>query len=124
MDNQETGAIITHNAASAGVIGADRNATQFKGVLLFIHISAISGTSPTLTVTIEGKAQASGQYYTVLQSAALSAVGLTVLRIYPGLTAAANLVANDILPASYRITTAIGGTTPSVSATISALVVD
>lgn len=123
MDNRET-AVITHTAAAAGVTGFDMNAAQFKGVLLFIHVSAITGTTPTLTVTIEGKAPGSGQYYTVLQSAALSAAGLTVLRVYPGLTGAANLTANDILPASYRVTTAIGGTTPAVTATISALLVD
>lgn len=122
MDNIETSAIITHNAAAAGATGFDMNAAQFKGALLFVNITAISGTTPTLTVTVEGKG--AGQYYTILQSAALSAAGLTVLRIYPGLTAAANLTANDILPASYRVTTTIGGTTPSVSATITALHVD
>lgn len=116
--------VATLTAAAAGVTGNDMDASQHSGILLFVHISAITGTSPTLTVTIQGKAPGSGQYYTILASAALNATGLTVLRIYPGLTAAANLTANDILPASYRVVTAIGGTTPAVTATISALLVD
>lgn len=44
-----------------------------------------------------------GQYYTILASAAITGTGTTVLRVYPGLTAASNLVANDILPSTWRV---------------------
>lgn len=117
----ETGALITHSAASAGVNGADINGTNYKGILLFIHVTAITGTTPTLTVTLQGKSPVSAQYYTILASAAINSTGLTVLRVYPGLTAAANSVANDVTPATLRVITAIGGTTPAVTATISAV---
>lgn len=123
MANTETGAIITHTAASAGANGADMDGSRAKGVLLYVYISAITGTTPTLTVTLQGKSPASGQYHTILASTALNATGLTVLKVYPGLTAAANSVANDILPPTFRVITAIGGTTPAVTATVSAALI-
>jgi hypothetical protein len=88
---------------------------------VFINITAISGTSPTLTVTLKGLIDEAGTAsYTILASAALNATGLTVLRVYPGLTASANVTANDVVPKTCQISTAIGGTGPSVTATISA----
>lgn len=124
VNNIETGALITHSAAAAGTTGGDQDGARHKGILLYVHVSAITGTSPTLTVTLQGKSPESGQYYTLLASAAISATGLTVLKVYPGLTAAANLAANDILPPTFRVVTAIGGTTPAVTATVSAVLVD
>lgn len=124
MASTETAAVITHNAAATGTTGFDMNAANYRGALVYVNITALTGTSPTLTVTIQAKTPVSGVYYTVLASAALTATGLTVLRVYPGLAATANLSANDILPASYRVITAIGGTTPAVTATVSAVLVD
>ena len=120
----DTGNMITHTAASAGVNGPDMDGSFCKGMALFINITAITGTSPTLTVTLQGKSAVSGQYYTILASAALTTTGLTVLRVYPGLTAAANTVANDIIPNSWRVISAIGGTTPAVTATVTASVLE
>lgn len=118
-------ALLTLTAANAvaAPTSQDIDVSQFGGLYLYVNISAISGTTPTLTVTIQGKDDVSGQYHTILASAALNATGLTVLRIYPGLTAAANLTANDVLPKTIRVTTAIGGTTPAVTATISTVLI-
>lgn len=113
----------TLTAASAGANGTDQVNDLRKGILLFVHISAISGTSPTLTVTLQGKSPVSGQYYTILATTALNATGTTVLKVYPGLTTAANSAANDILPSVYRVNTAIGGTSPSVTATVSSVLI-
>lgn len=121
--NTDTGALITHTAASAGVNGSDMLNLNGRGIKLVIDITAITGTGPTLTVTIQGKDPTSGKYFTILASAALGAVATTVLTVYPGLTAAANVAANDILPRSWRVITAIGGTTPAVTATIAASLV-
>lgn len=122
-NNIDTAELITHSAASAGVNGADQNNISGKGLKLVIDITAITGTGPTLTVTLQGKDVASGKYYTILASAALAATGTTVLTVHPGLTAAANVVANDILPKTWRVISAIGGTTPAVTATIGASIV-
>lgn len=113
-------ALIAHAAAAAGTSSADQANTSARGIKVVVDVTAITGTTPTLTVTLQGKDPISGKYYTLLASAALSAVGTTVLTVYPGLTAAANLTANDVLPATWRVITAIGGTTPAVTATIAA----
>ena len=122
MQIYETGAIVTHTAAAAGVTSSDIG-LQANGLIIYVHVSAITGTSPTLTVTVQGKSPVSGQYYTILASAAITTTGLTVLRIHPALTAAANLTAADMPPPTLRVMTAIGGTTPAVTATISAAVI-
>lgn len=121
--NSDTAALITHTAASAGVNGADQTNASGRSINLVIDITAITGTSPTLTVTLQGKDAASGKYYTILASAALTAVGTTVLTVFPGATAAANVAANAILPRTWRVITAIGGTTPAVTATVGASVI-
>lgn len=113
-------AIAALAAASAGANGADQLNLNARGLKLVIDITAITGTTPTLTVTIQGKDPVSGKYFTILASAALSATGTTVLTVYPGLTASANVTANDVLPRDWRVITAIAGTTPAVTATIGA----
>lgn len=108
-------------AAGAGANGADLVNTNARGLKLVIDITALAGTSPTLTVTIQGKDPVSGKYFTILASAALAAVATTVLTVYPGLTAAANVVANDVLPRDFRVIYAVGGSAgQAVTATIAA----
>jgi hypothetical protein len=121
--NLDVGALITHSAASAGVNGADQTNETNSGLKLVIDVTAISGTTPTLTVTIQGKDTVSGKYYTILASAAINSVSTTVLTVFPGATVTANSSANDALPKHWRVISAIGGTTPSVTATVSAILV-
>lgn len=117
-------AVVTALAAAAvGANGADLLNYGGRGLHLTIDITVLGGTTPTLTVTIQGKDPVSGKYYTILASAALAAVATTVLRVYPGLVAAANLVANDVLPREWRVIYAIAGTTPTVTATIAASII-
>ena len=71
-------------------------------------------------MTLQGKDPVSGQYYTILASAALASTGLTVLKVYPGLTAAANTVVNDVMPTIYRVSSVVA--TGPVTATISAVI--
>lgn len=117
----DLGTLITHTAASAGTTGPVMGTNQGAGMLVFINVTAISGTTPTLTVTLKGCTDASATAtYTILASTAINATGLTVLRVYPGLTASANATASDVIPGYCRIDSVIGGTGPSVTATISA----
>ena len=122
--NTDTGALITHTAASAGVNGSDQINNSANGITLVIDITAITGTTPTLTVTIQGKDTASGKYYTLLASSALNATGTTVLRVFPGSAVSANVSANAQLPRTWRVITTIGGTTPAVTATIGASLIE
>lgn len=124
IQNFDTAALITHAAASAGVNGTDQINNSGRGINLVIDVTAITGTTPTLTVTLQGKDIASGKYYTILASAAISAVGTTVLQVFPGATAAANAAANAQLPRTWRVISVIGGTTPAVTATVGASVIE
>lgn len=115
------GTLITHSVVAVGATGPVFDTQMGLGLLIFINVTAISGTTPTLTVTLKGLIDEAGTAnYTILVSTAINATGLTVLRVYPGLTAAANLVANDVVPPRCQLSSVIGGTTPSVTATISA----
>lgn len=65
--------------------------------LFIVNVTAISAT-PSVVFTIEGIDPATGTKYNILTSAAVTATGQTVLRVFPGATASTNLVANDFLP--------------------------
>lgn len=91
---------------------------KHKGIRVVIDITGVTAT-PAVTVTIQGKDELSGQYYTILASAALATVSTTVLTVYPGATVASNLVANNTLPLIWRVITTHGDSdsaTYSVSA--------
>jgi hypothetical protein len=104
-------------AAPATTDSADLTNEVWRGLHVVVDVTAL-GASATLTVTIQGKDPASGKYYTLLASAAIASTGTTVLKVYPGLTAASNLTANDILPMNWRIRAV--GAVAAVTAKISA----
>lgn len=94
-------------ARTASVNSADQVNYNSRGLHLVIDVTAITST-PSITITIQGKDNLSGQYYTILASAAITTVSTVVLRVGPGLTAAANLVANDLLPRTWRVSVTNG----------------
>ena len=82
-----------------------------KGVKLVIN--TIAATAGSFTVTIQGIFNQTA--YTALVSAAISATGVTVLTVYPGLTASANVAANDVLPRQWQVTVTPTGFTGQLS---------
>lgn len=70
--------------------------------LFFIDVTAVAAT-PSVVFTIAGVSP-SGTVYTILASAAITGTGLTVLRVSPQLTAAANTIAKDMLPQAIKVT--------------------
>lgn len=96
-------------------VSADQGNAARRGVKLTIDITAITGS---LTVTVQAKDPVSGKYTTILASAALAATGTTTLTVYPGIAVAANASASDVLPATWRVSAAVGGT--NATATIGA----
>src|SRR5512139_1903352 len=110
--NHDAGALITFAAQGAGTTPSARLSNlSGKGVKVVVDITAITGTGPTLTVTLRGYDNASGKSFTLLASAALNAVATTVLTVYPGAAVTANLSANDHLTAQWDISAVIAGTT-------------
>ena len=78
-----------------------------RGIKVFVNVSALGG-SGTLTVTLKGVDQFTGNSYTILASTAIASTGLTVLTVYPGLTASSNVAANDCLPDTWFLSAAVG----------------
>jgi hypothetical protein len=72
------------------------------GVHVVVDVTAIV-TAPSITVVLELQDVTSGKWYPLLTSAAITTVSTTVLRVYPGLVAAANLAANDVLTEALRV---------------------
>lgn len=89
------------------------------GVIVLVDIAAMDAGA-TLTVHIEGIGSSAQRAYSILSSAALSAAGLAVLKVYPALTAVANQVANDVLPERVRIRAVHGGTPGNITYSVAA----
>lgn len=122
--NTNTGALVTLTAAGAGTTDSPDQTNYYgRGVVAGINISAKSGTI-AVTVTIQGKDAASGQYYTVCQSASLTGTGFTALTAYPGIATTANVACSAPLPLTWRIEVVSGtGSTPSVTMTVGAALI-
>ena|SRR5690348_4730519 len=117
------GQYLLTNAGAAPIDapgGSIANTIAARGIKVKIYVSgAPGGTSPTMTVTIQGVDVPSGQKWTLLASVAINSAGLTILTVYPGAAVTANVSANDELPSNFNVHVAFGGTTPTFNGDIS-----
>lgn len=114
----KTSGLVNANG-DAGVFDND----SFSSGVFIIKNTAGAGTSPTLTVTVEGVCPETGATWTILATTAIAGAtpATTILKIGPGLPVTANASANDILPKQFRVKWAIGGSAgPSVTFSIAA----
>lgn len=113
--------LVTIAAQGAGTLNSpDIVNTNGKGVNIGINTTV--DAAGAYTVSIQGKDIVSGTYYTILTSASIAAAGFVLLSIYPGFTAAANTVANAVLPRTWRVQVVV--TTGPITATIGASVIN
>jgi hypothetical protein len=110
--------LLASAARTATVNTADQRNRQHLGVRVHIDVTAASAT-PSVVFTIQGKDTITGDYYTLLASAAVTATGDTFLLIYPTVTAVANAAANNVLPASWRVN-CVHGDADSITYTVTA----
>lgn len=94
--------LLASAARTATVNTADQTNYGFRGLHVIIDATAASLT-PSVVFTIQGKDSLSGKYYTILASAAVTGISTTILRVFPGATASANVTANDQLPTTWRV---------------------
>lgn len=97
------GTALVSAARTATVSSADITNLGGEGITVVLDVTA-SAATPSITLKIEGKDDLSGKYYTILESAAVTGTSTNVYRVHPMLTAAANLIAKDIMPKTFRIT--------------------
>lgn len=106
--------------------GAGNNDTQDlvnayqRGVVVFMNLSAITGTVSVVPV-IQGRDPVSGAYYDVCVGTARTATGLYTLSTYPSATPSAGVICNALLPVVWRVEVRHGaGVTPATTGTVSA----
>lgn len=76
---------------------------RYKGCILIIDVTA-SAATPSVTPKIEG-VDAAGNVYTIATGAAQDGtVQRTAIRVYPGITASANVAVSDVLPQTIKVT--------------------
>src|SRR5215468_11303033 len=99
LANQTQRANFEFQVLPSGALTVSGNTGDFEnlyglGAHFFFNITAVAGTTPTIQFSIDEKDPLSGQYSSILKSAAMNppVAGLTRLAIYPGLVAAANAV--------------------------------
>mgnify|MGYP001591241777 FL=1 len=97
--------VLASSARTVAVDSSDMTNYNGRGIVVVIDVTAQAGT---ITPTIQGKA--GSDYYTILAGSAIAATGEVVLRVYPGLTAAASVTVNDILPRLWRVSMAVANT--------------
>jgi hypothetical protein len=119
-NNVDTAAVVSLAGAGAGTTNSsDQVNYSGRGAVVVVDMTA-DGGSPSVVVTIQGKDVASGEYYTLLASAAITTTSVVVLQIYPDIAAAANLAAARPLPRTWRVSVAVAGTSPLVTLTVGA----
>ena len=111
--------VFASAARTATANSADISSRGYAGGIFFVNVSAVSGTSPSMTLNIQHKDPLSGQYKTIGSSAAITATGTTMLVIYPGIAGVANTNFNNILGEEFRINATITGTSPSFTFSVS-----
>lgn len=99
--------VLASAARTASVDSADIANPGWRGLELVIDATAAAAT-PSVVFTVQGYSPLGNDYYTVLASAAITGTGTTVLRVFPGATAAANTVANFYLPPIWRVSVVAG----------------
>lgn len=81
---------------------AEQTNLTYRGVHVVVDVTAVPGID-TVTPKIQGHDAVSGKYYDLLVGAPIVATGTVVLKLYPGITAAANLAVSDVLPPVWRV---------------------
>jgi hypothetical protein len=99
-------------SASRGVATVNTDIVNYngKGIRVWQDLTVL-GASSVCTFTIQEKDPTSGKFITILASAAtgagINSTGTAKLTVYPGLTAAANSVASDVVPVNIRIVSTV-----------------
>jgi len=111
--------VLASAARTATVASATFNNGNYRGGQFIINTTVVPGAAPSTVFNVQMLNGVTGNFITLLSSVAITAVGTVVLRVYPGLVAAANLVANDLLPWQWRVQ-AVHGNANSVTYSVAA----
>jgi len=89
--------ITFFDSAARTADSTSRQTLASKAGVFVIDVTA-DPAAASVVFTIRGVDPVSNKTWDILTSAAITAVGTTILRVDPGLTASANTIAKDVLP--------------------------
>lgn len=120
MGNLDRYAVITFTAQAAGtLVSGDISIPGVRGVNAIMVQTSHTGT-PSTTFSIQNKDPVTGQYFTVLTSAAVTADNTpSQLTVYPGAATTTNVSDGRPLSRVWRVSATVAGTTPAVTGSIS-----
>jgi hypothetical protein len=105
-----SGTVLASASRGVATVNTDLVNVNGKGIRVWQDLTVL-GASSVVTFTIQEKDPVSGKFVTILASAAtgagINSTGTAKLTVYPGLTAAANSIANDVLPVNIRIVSTV-----------------
>ncbi len=93
---------VLPSAARTATLNSDDLDCQGRGVHVIIDVT-VDPALASVVPKIQGYAPTSAKWYDILVGVAITAVGATVLKVYPGIVASANVAASDILPPVWRV---------------------
>jgi len=123
--NTEVTVLASAARTATGASAAQTNHNA-RGALLYIRVTAVSGTSPTLRIDPQSKDPISATHNSLTLSPNITATGSYQLACYPGAADTDGVIYNSTglpLPRTWRVQYAIGGTSPSFTFSVSALYV-
>jgi len=94
--------LLSSVARTATTNSGDITNKDLSGIHLVIDVTSVTDT-PSVVPTLQAKDPISNKYYTLLVGTAITSVGTTVLKVFPGSPVSANVSANDILPLKFRV---------------------
>jgi hypothetical protein len=94
-------------ARTATPTAVEVNTRRFRSLVIVLDATAITST-PSITIAIDRKDNASGKYINILTSAAIATVSTNTIRVGLGLPVTANVSQNEPLPNVVRITVTHG----------------
>lgn len=98
--------LLSSSARTTTQTSADQ--TNFNHTKLVVVLDVTAGTTPALTVTINGKDAGSGKYYNLLTGASVSTVSTNIYTIAIGMTPVANTTVSALLPRLFQIVVTAG----------------
>lgn len=94
--------LIASTSTGSNAASAVQQNNNSRGLHVMIDVTAVTGGS-TITPSIQGLDNTSNQFYDLLIGLPINAIGLTIIKLYPGITGSPNISANDILPRNWRV---------------------
>jgi len=94
--------ITVFSSAARTATPTDANITVGSATGFFvINVTSVTAT-PSVVFAVNG-VDSLGNEFNIITSAAITSTGTTVLRVFPGATASANVTVNDMLPEAINV---------------------